>query len=149
MKHIKQRLDKVEVEGGGLHLWLKAEINDVPVRLVVDTGASRTVLDSSFVDSLDRTRVMANVEPAFGVQGEEIENKLAYGLQLDIEGFEIPMPSTVVMDLSRVNQIYELHLGQGVQGILGADIMLMFAAVIDFKNQSISFTKDHILDEEE
>jgi predicted aspartyl protease len=40
-------LELMNIEGDGYHLMIEAEVNEKTVRLLVDTGASKTVFDKT------------------------------------------------------------------------------------------------------
>jgi hypothetical protein len=48
-KKIKVKLDTVNLQEEGYHLFIKGEIGNHPVRLLIDTGASTTVIDKNFL----------------------------------------------------------------------------------------------------
>jgi len=132
-------LELMNIEGDGYHLMIDAEVNGKPVRLLVDTGASKTVFD--------KTRLQALVEDGAEEHYEDLE-QLSTGLgtnsmqgqvaELDSFKFgdvEIKEYPVVVLDMDHVNQSYEMLGDRGIDGVLGSDILKKYDAVIYFKKR--------------
>ena len=132
-------LELMNIEGDGYHLMIKAEVNGKPVRLLVDTGASKTVFD--------KTRLQALVEDGAEEHYEDLE-QLSTGLgtnsmqgqvaELDSFSFgnvEIKEYPVVVLDMDHVNQSYDMLGDRGIDGVLGSDILKKYDAVIYFKKR--------------
>jgi len=132
-------LELKNIEEDGYHLMIDAQVNEQPVRLLVDTGASKTVFD--------KTRLKALVDEGAEENYEELE-QLSTGLgtnsmqgqlaQLDSFKFgdvvikDFPV---VVLDMEHVNQSYEMLGDKGIDGVLGSDILKKYNAVIYFKKK--------------
>lgn len=132
-------LELKNIEEDGYHLMIEAQVNEQPVRLLVDTGASKTVFD--------KTRLKALVDEGAEENYEELE-QLSTGLgtnsmqgqlaQLDSFKFgdvvikDFPV---VVLDMEHVNQSYEMLGDKGIDGVLGSDILKKYNAVIYFKKK--------------
>jgi predicted aspartyl protease len=132
-------LELMNIEGDGYHLMIEAEVNEKPVRLLVDTGASKTVFD--------KTRLQSLVEEGADEHYEDLE-QLSTGLgtnsmqgqvaELDSFKFgevEIKDYPVVVLDMDHVNQSYDMLGDRGIDGVLGSDILKKYDAVIYFKKK--------------
>jgi predicted aspartyl protease len=132
-------LELMNIEGDGYHLMIEAKVNSHPVRLLVDTGASKTVFD--------KTRLQSLVEEGADEHYEDLE-QLSTGLgtnsmqgqvaELDSFKFgevEILDYPVVVLDMDHVNQSYDLLGDRGIDGVLGSDILKKYDAVIYFKKK--------------
>src|SRR5690606_35667866 len=110
---------------------------DQPFKMVLDTGASKTVLD--------KTTLLQS-----GIPEEKIENAniISTGLgRNSMESFILELPTlaignwkikkfiTAVLDLSAVNYAYEQMNLPLVIGVLGGDILFSYAARIDYRKQ--------------
>lgn len=132
-------IDILPIDESGYHLCLSVTVNRKKCRLVLDTGASRTVFD--------RDEIMRFVKEGT----TEIEGKLSAGLGTDqmethsvvlkkfklgritLENFE-----ALALDLKVLNESYE-KLGHGrVIGVLGSDILYSHKAVIDFGKRRLT-----------
>ena len=129
----------MNIEGDGYHLMIEAMVNNMPVRLLVDTGASKTVFD--------KTRLQSLVEEGADEHYEDLE-QLSTGLGTnsmqgqvaELESFkfgdvEIADYPVVVLDMDHVNQSYEMLDDRGIDGVLGSDILKKYDAVIYFKKK--------------
>ncbi len=132
-------LELMKIEGDGFHLMIEAEVNGKAVRMLVDTGASKTVFD--------KTRLQSLVEDGAEEYYEDLE-QLSTGLgtnsmqgqvaELDSFKFgdvEIKDYPVVVLDMDHVNQSYEMLGDRGIDGVLGSDILKKYDAVIYFKKK--------------
>jgi len=132
-------LELMNIEGDGYHLMIEAEVNGNDVRLLVDTGASKTVFD--------KTRLQSLVEDGAEEHYEDLE-QLSTGLgtnsmqgqvtELDSFSFgdvKIKDYPVVVLDMDHVNQSYEMLGDRGIDGVLGSDILKKYDAVIYFKKR--------------
>lgn len=123
----------ISIDETGYHLLVEVTINRKKCRLVLDTGASRTVFDK---DEIKR----------FVKEGSNvIEGKLSAGLGTDqmethsvhLKNFRIGRLSltnyeAVALDLAVLNSSYA-QMGHGkVAGVLGSDVLFAYDAVIDF-----------------
>lgn len=127
-------LELIEMEDGGSHLLLHAIIGDQAIRLVLDTGASRTVLDSSFIESIFPTLLKkSEEEPSIGLGSNQLQAYTIEDLDLKIGDLLIAKPKLALMDLANVIQAYEIINKGPVHGVLGGDILLQYRATIDYE----------------
>ncbi|MCF0207232.1 MAG: aspartyl protease family protein [Bacteroidales bacterium] len=129
------------LEGGGKHIFLRCRLNGADSMMLVDTGSSNTIFDSS--------------SPCFAdLKFKEIEQKESYSVNASIEGvkygkidclsigdFSTPINKAFFMSLDQVNQLYEKTLGFRIIGIIGSDFLKKHKAIIDFEDKKISWRK--------
>lgn len=135
-------IELIDIDGEGYHLCLLGKINGNPVRLILDTGASQTVLDRSRVDLL--------------VEGSEYElhDKLTTGLGTNsMESHRLVIPdfslgeicfydrTFILLDLSHINSSYETLGLLPIDGVLGSDILVQGRATIDLDKMQIILAK--------
>jgi predicted aspartyl protease len=139
--HLAFELQPIENEG--FHAIIQARINGLPARLLIDTGASRSVFDTN----------------RFGrfVHGHEFkpDEKLSAGLgtssmqtmevtldELGLGEIVLKRLDTILLDMSHVNGSYErLGLPQ-LDGVIGSDLLERLGAIVDYRKRRISFLKD-------
>ncbi|HEX9597556.1 MAG TPA: retropepsin-like aspartic protease [Anaerolineales bacterium] len=114
-------------------ILLEARVNGKNVVLLLDTGASITVLDKSVAGltafDLKQSRFK---QTGPGLRGEAVWARV--GLRLGPKVWRDR--AVVVMDLSEVSRVY----GRRIDGILGQDVLTEFDQVtIDFKAKIIRF----------
>ena len=129
----------LKIENEGYHLQIQANINDFNCTLLIDTGASKTVLDLNFFN-----HYISDFSP---VQ----EDRLSVGLGTDsmithsatIETLKIGELilmnfQTTLLDLSHVNaSYYKLNLPE-IAGVLGGDLLMKHHAVINYYDQKLT-----------
>ena len=118
------------------HFELDAEIDDTPVLLLVDTGASNTVIDEQTAKTLQIKsenvvgEAVGCVPLETGVQSSVVDT-LSLG-DLRLESFPL-----FIIDLSSVNTGLESHGAQRVDGVIGSDILASRSAVIDYSGSTL------------
>lgn len=128
-------LEILSLEGDGIHIIIDVEIFDKPFKMVVDTGASKTVLDKT-------TLLNAGIEES----KFQNTNILSTGLGItNMESFILDLPlfrinawstkkfQVAVLDLSSINYAYQQMNFAPVIGVLGGDILLRYGALIDYR----------------
>ncbi len=133
----------VELQGDGFHILIDVELFDQPTKMVIDTGASKTVFDK---------KTLLNI----GISEENFQHTdiLSAGLGTDtMQSFILEIPHfrignwqiknylTAVLDLSSINYAYEKMNIAPVIGVLGGDILRLFNARIDYKKQTLTMRK--------
>lgn len=135
MRH-KIPLRIVTMDDDGLHIFVDVLINDIPAVFVVDTGASRTVLDGKRISLFMKVEdggIMNYGRPSTGLGSNQVETRLAKIGTLKIGTFVCHEYETAVVDMSHVNNSYHAMNMPPVDGALGSDILLRSQAVIDYK----------------
>lgn len=133
MKIVRLPIQIIPIDEDGFHMIVKGEINGLQATLLIDTGASRTVFDRSWIEK---------VMPASGVTDNE---KLSVGLGtnsmpsivtvIDLISFghlKIKNYQAVALDLSHVLESYSKLGLPRVDGILGGDLLYQYRAVVDY-----------------
>ena len=72
-------IQMLSIEDDGLHLLVESEVNGKSCRLLIDTGASRTVFDQNRIGVLLGYRLNKN----FRFEGGYLNQTVQYGRQID------------------------------------------------------------------
>lgn len=132
-------LELMNIEGDGYHLMIEAEVNGIAVRLLVDTGASKTVFDKTRLQSLMKEGAEEEYEDleqlSTGLGTNSMQGQVAELDTLKIGDVNIEGYSVVVLDMDHVNQSYEMLGDRGIDGVLGSDLLKEYDAVIYFKKK--------------
>lgn len=126
-RKIKFRITKTR------HLLLKAEINGVKGRFILDTGASNTCICSSNIFNFKLEAQNCSTK-AVGAGNSDILTQIANNNIIKIGKWKTKDFPLVILDLSHVNGILTKFRTQPVDGIIGADVLLKSEAVLDYKN---------------
>ncbi|MCB0819922.1 MAG: clan AA aspartic protease [Bacteroidetes bacterium] len=136
-------MDIVSIQGDGYHLFIPLKIGRKKFRMLVDTGASRTVFDLSRMleripdlDAVDAERMST------GLGASGIAGKIARIGNLSFNGLKINNYHTMLLDMSHVNESYsELGLAP-VDGVLGSDLMHQLNGIINYGKGSLTLQND-------
>ena len=139
----KTPLKILQLEQGDYHTLLNGSVAGEKIRIVLDTGASHSCVDKSFVSQLFPDREMEKNEGVnAGIGGTDFEV-----LVTDLPDFKIGhyhqklMRNVAVIDFAHINMAYEaLHL-KPVQMILGNDFCVNHKAIIDYETNRFFFQK--------
>ncbi|NBC58507.1 MAG: acid protease [Bacteroidetes bacterium] len=129
-KRIKLRYTETD------HFEVKAFINDVEGRFILDTGASSTCVDFSRVKFFKLFARESEVKAA-GAGATNMMTHVSENNKLSLGDWFEPDADIVVFDLSHVNEALLNHKATEVDGIIGADILKEGKAVIDYKQKAL------------
>lgn len=129
------KLHKMAIDDRGFHLLLDASIEGNALKLVLDTGASQTVVDYEFLKHLIAEDAFKLQEDfSVGVGSNQINSYLVSIKKMQIANLSLENYSLATMDLSHVHQTYAQLDYPDVFGVLGGDILEKYNALIDYKN---------------
>ena len=141
----KTPLKIVQLEQGDYHTLLNGSVAGEKIRIVLDTGASHSCIDKSFVSRLFPDREMEKNEGVnAGIGGTDFEV-----LVTDLPDFKIGhyhqklMQNVAVIDFAHINMAYEALRLKPVQMILGNDFCVNHKAVIDYETNRFFFQKGY------
>ena len=125
------------------HLELKAKINGVKGRFILDTGASNSCVD---VDLIDFFRLDAEVSEvkAAGAGATGMETQKSVNNTLKIGKWKTNESHLVLFDMTHVNLALTEHHATEVHGIIGADILEKGKAIIDYDKLILYLKKEGI-----
>lgn len=128
----------VELENNSFHLVLPVEINGQKGDMIIDTGASVTVIDRHLVT--DRMPEQSHIQMQSGSVSGEIEDVKV----VEIEKFKIGerrirTTTLAAIDLDYVNEMYSKRLNRKIVGLLGCDFCVKHEVVIDYPNKRLIF----------
>ena len=132
----------LDIEGEGFHVLIQGKINGLEANFLIDTGASRSVFDSTVI-----TRFIEN--PQFekkdgitaGVGGNDLDAStfvidcLAFG-DIEIRHYE-----AVALDLENIHETYQRLGLPAIDGIIGGDLLYRLKATLNYRLRKIRLTK--------
>lgn len=131
-KKVEIDIDASEIEEGNYHLFLSAKAGRKKVRLLLDTGASKTVFDLAQIQEFSGKKNEIHRTESVGLGAEKVETALFNLSSLSIGELKIKNPEIAILDISHVNEAYKMAGMPIIQGILGSDILMKTSAIIDF-----------------
>jgi clan AA aspartic protease (TIGR02281 family) len=136
-------LEVTAIEDDGFHLMVEVKINGVPARMLVDTGASRSVFDKERIHRFfsDSPVLEENEQKSTGLGTRDMQSQALYLDNLQIGELVIRKYFAVVLDMSHVNLSYDELGMQAIDGVLGSDILMKYGASIDYGKRVMRINK--------
>ncbi len=126
----------ISIQERGFHALLKIKINGKSARMVLDTGASQTVLDKNRVHRfVDEKKFEKNEALSTGLGTNSMESHIVHIRKIQLGELLIKDSTLILLDLAIVNSSYEQIGMKPVDGIVGSDILVHHRAVIDFQKK--------------
>jgi hypothetical protein len=142
MSNYKIELEIVELERKNFHLFVNVIINKIEGRLLVDTGASKTVMDSERVlRFIKQDKVKPNESKSVGLGVTEMETHIASLPKFRIGKLELNKYKVAVLPLGHVNSTYSMLQIPPIDGVLGSDFLMKYKAVIDYSKSVLKLGK--------
>ncbi len=139
----KAKIMLMQLEKGNYHALIRGKACGQSIRIVLDTGASRSCLDKAFME-----QAMPAVQPqkhdgiTAGIGGDDFAVFTANVPDFRIGRFSLTSYENVALvDFTYINEAYRRLRRKPVQMILGADFLVRHHAVIDFGLNLFSFDK--------
>ncbi|MCK5846363.1 MAG: clan AA aspartic protease [Bacteroidales bacterium] len=131
-------LELVDIEGDGFHLMVAAKIGRKKVRLLVDTGASKSVFDKNRIANILGKEDFESMEQlSTGLGTNTMQSQMTEIKTFSIGKVKIKNSQIVIMDLSHVNESYDMIGDKGIDGVLGSDFLEYHNAVIYYKGPKL------------
>lgn len=128
----------VELEHQSYHIIIEGKIDDTSITLIVDTGASRTIIDKIFAHKLEKLALGTEKPIATGLSAEQIPVELYNISKLTLEGVLFENIQSLTADLTAINDIYTNLTGRTIGGLIGCDFLLEKVKSIDFKKKYLT-----------
>lgn len=117
------------------HLHTDGMLNGRPVEVLVDTGASATVVSMAMVQEIGLRATRLDIEG--GGAGGLLDQYLVEGAVLRFESLTPRLAELAGTDLMHLNKPLRAKGGADVAVILGADVFEAHGAVIDYFTDSL------------
>jgi hypothetical protein len=128
----------INIEGDGFHIVTEGLINGKPARFVVDTGASRTVFDKDrILNYINNPEFSEKEGLSAGIGGTDISSFIFDIEELCFGDLMISNYQAVAMDLSNINDSYEMIKLPPIDGVFGGDLLKRHNAVINYRLKKI------------
>lgn len=116
------------------HFELKAIINGVKGRFILDTGASNSCVGFTFADTFN-LKVEDSEVKAAGAGAIDMLTQVSKKNSVKIGKWKSKRTSLILFDLTHVNTALINHDANLVDGIIGADILKKTKAIIDYNKK--------------
>ena len=135
-KYIRIKLRKIATN----HLELKATLNNVPGRFILDTGASNSCVGIDLITQF-KLQAEASDTKAAGAGATDMETLKSQNNVLEIGKWKTKSSNLVLFDMTHVNTALTQHDAEEVHGIIGADVLEIGKAIIDYPNSVLYLKK--------
>lgn len=116
------------------HFEMKATINGVKGRFILDTGASNTLVSESSID-LFNLHVEASEVKVTGAGASNMDSQISKRNSLTIGKWKAERAAIVLFNLTHVNKGLTSLDVEPVDGIIGTDILRKAKAIIDYEKK--------------
>jgi hypothetical protein len=128
----------VELEPESFHLFIEGKLNGKTANLLVDTGASKTVFDVNRISNFIRKRKKSFEsfeKQTTGLGTNTMESHFTIVKTFEIGKLEIKNFKSILLDMTHVNQSYQILMQRAIDGVLGSDLLMKYNGVIDYKKK--------------
>ena len=134
-------LQIIELERDNYQLLVEGFFeDDTSACWIIDTGASKTVLDVNLMSYYEpmESDDMDDYQSA-GINQGMLETSIGQLIYLRFNDLVISRQKVALIDLNHVNNIYEKYTSFRIAGLLGGDILMYYKCVIDYHRKVIQF----------
>jgi clan AA aspartic protease (TIGR02281 family) len=122
----------------GFHLLVSIRVNGKSAKFLVDTGASKTVLDRSRSSRfLSVNKFEKHDKLSTGLGTSNMKSHLALIDKISLGKISLKNYKAVIIDLSHVNVAYGQINQKPIDGVLGSDILNKYKSVIDYGKRKL------------
>ena len=126
--NIKLKLTKTN------HFEIKATINSIKGRFILDTGASSSCVGFEACDTFNLIAKDSKFKAA-GAGALNMDTKISKKNTIKIGKWKNKKTDLVLFDLTHINEALRAHNTAPVDGIIGADILKKAKAIIDYNSK--------------
>lgn len=131
----------VELENENYHIMIECIFPDHTKGMwVVDTGASKSVLDSNLPQYFSPLETPLTEIESMGIGNLTVETKVGIIATISFGGTHLNDLQVAIIDLSPINELYRKHANETITGLIGSDFLLQHKAVIDFRRKIIQLS---------
>ncbi|HKJ44022.1 MAG TPA: aspartyl protease family protein [Sunxiuqinia sp.] len=136
-------IELIELEQHNYHLLVQAKFEDGEKGYwIIDTGASKTVFDKSLDQYYDLIEASNDEEyQSAGISEGMVETSVGEIRSVAFGRLKLKNQKVALINLDHVNEIYRKYKDVRICGLLGSDLLKKYQCVIDYKYETISFTR--------
>lgn len=127
----------IELDSNSFHPILTGRVGDKELTLILDTGASRTVLGKHITEGYPIVQNEISEAFAAGVNAQTMEVELIEIPELTIGDCTFNNMLVFSTNLNGISDLYQKMAGISIDGLIGCDFMVKYKATINFKMRKI------------
>ncbi len=129
----------LELEDKNFHILVESVFtNGEKGYWVIDTGASKTVFDSTLKDLYIQTEDLLSEIESAGIGDLKIETKAGYINYVSFGKFVFRDLQVGLIDLSSLNNLYSQYSNLKISGLIGSDFLVKYKAKISYEKLILS-----------
>jgi len=131
----------IELDANGVHILLDCKIGKSmqDAYIIIDTGASKSVIDSSTITTDDYT-VIETEKIESSQLTEMVSGQIISIRNIQLGKFNFTNFEALTMPLNHINSIYSKFVNKPIAGLLGGDFLIKHKVVINYKMRRIEVT---------
>ncbi len=142
MARYKIDIEIMSIQDYGIHCFIPVKVNGIDARLLIDTGASKTVFSKEFTrKNLNDLHTKKSEQLTTGLGSNTIESEEAVIPLLKIGKLRIKNYYAHILDLTHVNDTYKQIDLPPIDGVMGCDLLLEHKAILNFKKRILALSK--------
>jgi len=124
-------------EDNSYHLFVSGFINGKKYDLLIDTGASHTIFDTTLIPKASAGKSAGFEIQSAGIHAGELKNSIGHIKKFKLGELKRTNWTVVLIDLTHVNDLYRKFTDKRVAGLIGSDFLLKHKAIIDYKKREL------------
>ncbi|MGB3151225.1 MAG: retropepsin-like aspartic protease [Maribacter sp.] len=118
------------------HFEVRAKINGIKGRFILDTGASNTCIAMDKIDYFNLVSKTSEIKAA-GAGAVDMKTLISKKNTIEIGKWKKKKLEIVLLDLVHVNEALTTHKALPVDGIIGSDVLMKAKAIIDYDKKCV------------
>lgn len=136
MQKDKLDIEFSEIDPDNFHLFVRIKIGPKKARLLLDTGASKTVFDQTRILKFIKSNTLKDVEGnSVGLGSNHVETQITKIKSLSFGKIKLSNVEVASMNLNNVLETYTMLKMEAIDGVLGSDLLYRLKAVIDYEKK--------------
>lgn len=131
-------IEILELEENSYHVLIPVNINGIEGDMIIDTGASVSVLDKNLFAYLPDKTTTLKLQSG-SVTGEIKEVRVVCPREVKIGQTGVNIHQIAIINLDYINEMYAEHSQRKVIGLLGSDFCVAHKAILDYNTKTFRF----------
>ncbi len=132
-------IEVLSLEEDSHHIFVNGSVNGVECRFLIDTGASKSVLGQTFVQShLAEIKTEQSEEMTSGLGTNEMQSASTTIDAIVIGDWKVEEYTVAILDLKHVEIAYQKKDQVPPDAIIGSDILLKGNAIINYGDATLT-----------
>lgn len=140
MINYSKKIKIININNGGIAIFVDCFVNNEKATLLIDTGASNSIFDAN-ASIFSNIKLKENKAECHSINSSDISIMSGQLEKLKIGKFSISIKSAIFSPLDYVNNIFLNNNINIISGILGSDFLKKYKAIINFEKKSLILKK--------